>query len=255
MSEDGKNATSLGKALGLLFTIGENTSPHGISVAELTNSVDLSRPTIYRFLRELQEFGLVRPVPKHGSWQLGPKIVALAAQAGNWSVLRKRAKIAMDDFVQSGGPSVHMGIRDGFEVVYIDKAESLKHAAITSVVGQRRPLHITALGKCLVAFDVNEDLPHKVADAGLLGRTQYSIIDRQKWIEEIDKVRNSGVAYDLGECDVGAQCVAAPILDPQGYVVAAVSISSLSPDQSQNEISRLEHKIRQLADDIGKMEL
>ena len=123
-----KSQTSLGKALRLLFAIGEATNPGGISVADLMKVAKVSRPTAYRFLNELEGFGLVRSVPKQPMWQLGPKVIALAAQAGSWAIMRRRAKVEMEDFVQSGGPTVHLGIRDGNEVVYIDKAESLKFA-------------------------------------------------------------------------------------------------------------------------------
>src|SRR5882762_10745416 len=99
-----KSQTSLGKALRLLFAIGEATNPAGIGVAELMKAAKVSRPTAYRFLNELEQFGLVRSVPKQPMWQLGPKVIALAAQAGSWAIMRRRAKVAMEEFVQSGGP-------------------------------------------------------------------------------------------------------------------------------------------------------
>jgi len=173
-----KSQTSLGKALRLLFAIGEATNPAGIGVAELMKAAKVSRPTAYRFLNELEQFGLVRSVPKQPMWQLGPKVIALAAQAGSWAIMRRRAKVAMEEFVQSGGPTVHLGIRDGNEVVYIDKAESVKFATISSVVGQRRPLNVTALGKCLVAFDANAELAENLVDAGLVGRTRWALAGR-----------------------------------------------------------------------------
>src|SRR5260370_4787025 len=242
-----KSQTSLSKALRLLFAIGETTNPAGISVGELMKAAKVSRPTAYRFLNELEQFGLVRSVPKQPMWQLGPKVIALAAQAGSWAIMRRRAKVAMEAFVQAGGPTVHLGIRDGNEVVYIDKAESLRFATISSVVGQRRPLNVTALGKCLVAFDANAELADNLADAGLVGRTPNSITDRQRWVAEIAQVRKNGIAHDVEESDVGACCVAAPICDSQCYAVAAISISSLSIDRAKNDSERLPPNIRHLA--------
>ena len=98
-----------------------------------------------------------------------------------------------------------------------------------------------------VAFDANAELADNLADAGLVGRTQNSITDRQRWVAEIAQVRKDGIAHDVEECDVGACCVAAPICDPQGYAVAAISISALSSDRAKNDSDRLERKIRQLA--------
>jgi IclR family transcriptional regulator, KDG regulon repressor len=194
---------------------------------------------------------LIQAVPKQPTWRLGSKVIALAAMADNWAVLRRRARHAMEDFVREIGYTVHLGIRDGFEVVYVDKAESLQQMTISSVIGQRRDLHVTALGKCLVAFDPSVKLARAVADNGLPGRTANSITTLNDWLTEIAKVRNDGVAYDMGECDAGAKCVAAPIFDAQGYVAAAVSMSVLMAGNDQIELDGLTEKIRNLADEIS----
>lgn len=243
--------TSLGKALKLLYLVGESEDPAGISVSELVRLTKLSRPTVYRFLGELQEFGLVTAVPKRPMWQLGPKVVALAAMAGNWASLRRRAKQAMDEFVRSEGFTIHLGIRDGTEVVYIDKSESSRHMTISSVIGQRRSVHVTALGKCLVAFDPDPDLPKNVAVKGLPGRTPRSITTEKAWLAEIEKVRKAGIAFDKDECDVGARCVAAPILDAQGYAVAALSLSALTSRADDFDFRKMGQQVRVLADSIS----
>lgn len=241
--------TSLGKALRLLLAVGESGDPAGVSVSELVQTTGLSRPTAYRYLSELQEFGLIQAVPKQPMWQLGPKVIALAAMASNWAVLRRRARQVMEEFVREIGYTVHLGIRDGNEVVYVDKAESVQQLAISSVIGQRRDLHVTALGKCLVAFDANAKLAQLVAANGLPGRTANSITEPEAWLAEIAKVRSQGFAYDLGECDTGAKCVAAPIFDAQGYAVAAVSLSVLMGNDI--DFNRLSGKIRALADEVS----
>lgn len=243
--------TSLGKALRLLLAVGESENAAGVGVSDLVDSTGLSRPTVYRYLGELQEFGLVRSVPKQPIWQLGPKVIALAAMAGNWATLRRRARHAMEEFVRTVGYTVHLGIRDGDEVVYIDKAESPRHMTISSVVGQRRALNVTALGKCLVAFDANPNLAKVVAAHGLPGRTPQSLTDEKRWHDEIHRVRAAGVAYDAEECDVGARCVAAPIFDAQGYAAAAVSVSALVASPGDVDFDELTRRIRQLADGIG----
>ena len=243
--------TSLGKALKLLFLIAESEDPAGVSVAALVTATRLSRPTVYRFLGELQAFGLVTAVARRPMWRLGPKVVALAAMAGNWATLRRKAKLAMDEFVRTVGYTVHLGIRDGSEVVYIDKSESSRHLSISSLVGQRRKLHVTALGKCLVAFDANLELAREIARAGLGPRTPYSITDPDVWYREIEKVRRDGVALDNQECDIGARCVASPIRDAQGDVVAALSLSFLAPRAGDVDLREMARHIRALAASIS----
>lgn len=243
--------TSLGKALRLLSAVGTCSDPGGISVAELVKVTGLSRPTTYRFLAELQEHGLVQPVGKQSGWQLGPKVVALAAMSGSGAVLRRRARQAMEEFVRAVGFTVHLGIRDGFEVVYIDKAESANFMSISSVIGQKRPLSVTALGKCLVAFDADEKLVEKVIEHGLPARTPNSITDPDVWRQTIQQVRQNAVAYDMEECDVGARCVAAPLRDSHGYAVAAISISTLVRQTEQMDFERMTSEIQRLAREIS----
>ena len=243
--------TSLGKALGLLSAIGESTDAAGASVADLMRATGLSRPTTYRFLSELQDAGMVSADPRQPLWRLGPKIVALAAASGNWAGLRRRARQEMEAFVQEIGHTVHLGIRDGMTVVYIDKAESPRHIAISSAIGQRRALNVTALGKCLVAFDPNPDFAQAVSKAGLSGRTSRSITEPQSWLAEIDRVRADGVAYDDEECDTGARCVAAPIRDGQGFAVAAISLSALMAGAGELDFHDLARRVRAVAERIG----
>ncbi len=245
-----QSETSLGKALRLLSAIGESTDPLGVSVSELLRVTGLSRPTIYRFLGELQASGMVSGDPRQPLWRLGPKVVALAAVAGNWAGLRRRARAAMEEFVAEVGHTVHLGIRDGFEIVYIDKAESARHLAISSAVGQRRPINVTALGKCLTAFDPNPQMARMVADAGLTRRTPASIVDPEAWLAEIARVRAEGIAHDNEECDPGARCVAAPIRDAHGFAVAAISISALVT-RAELDFMQLASQLRAVAETIG----
>ena len=248
---DLEKQTSLGKALGLLSAIGESADPAGVSVAELIGVTGLSRPTAYRLLSELERAGMVMPDPRQPLWRLGPKIVALAAASGNWSGLRRRARQEMEKFVHEVGHTVHLAIRDGMDVVYLDKAESPRHIAISSSVGQRRSVSVTALGKCLVAFDSNPDLTDRVGKTGLKPRTQYSIQSADAWNAEIERVRLDGVAYDRQECDIGAQCVAAPILDGQGFAVAAISVSALIAGSDTLDFAGLTASIRDTAQRIS----
>jgi DNA-binding IclR family transcriptional regulator len=242
--------TSLGKALRLLSVVGEATDSAGISVAEMIEKTGLSRPTVYRLLRELQEFQLVRSVPRRPVWQLGSKVIALAAVAGSWSVLRRRIKQEMDDFVRQMGFTVHLAIRDGFDIVYIDKSESAAHMTISSVIGSRRPLNVTALGKCLVAFDSDPRLAEKVADHGLVSRTPHSITDRTHWLDEIAWVKAARYAYDRGEAELAARCIAAPICDPYGHAVAAISFSALKDLTDDAEFEHRGAALRELAQKI-----
>ena len=242
--------TSLGKALGLLSAIGESADPAGVSVADLIGITKLSRPTAYRLLSELERAGMVMPDPRQPVWRLGPKR-GTGGCFGQLSGLRRRARQEMERFVHEVGHTVHLAIRDGMDVVYLDKAESPRHIAISSSIGQRRSVSVTALGKCLVAFDSSLDLSERVGKSALKPRTQFSIKTAEAWHSEIEQVRIDGVAYDRQECDVGAQCVAAPILDGQGFSVAAISVSALIAGGNDIDFAELATSIKTTASKIS----
>jgi DNA-binding IclR family transcriptional regulator len=247
------NESSLQKALQLLVMIGEGERQAGARVRDMLTRLNVSRATAYRLLKELESFGFVRAIPKSTAWGLGPRVIALASQSANWDTMRRKIKVAMRECANADGRTIHLAIRDGVEVVYVDKLESVRQPAAFSAVGQRRPVNVTALGKCLVAFDANPGLAVRVADAGLAKRTAKSIVDRGRWFEEISRVRRQGVAYDIEECEAGISCVAAPVRDDQGSVIAAVGISVIAPDCVAAKLACVAEEVRRLAGNLNRI--
>ena len=97
---------------------------------------------------------------------------------------------------------------------------------VVYLVGGRAPLHLTSLGKLFLAADTPQQLRDYARRTGLPGKTPHSLTTLAALERELDKVRRHGIAYDDEEAEAGLKCVAAPIHDDEGRVVAALSVSA-----------------------------
>jgi len=127
------------------------------------------------------------------------------------------------------GETAHLAVLRDFEVVHLDGVLPDQMLLTSLRVGQRLPAHCTALGKVLVGcadLSVQESFGRAIASGQALPRrTESTIVDTQKLLDELRAVSSRGFSLDLEECEPGMRCVAAPVFGAQGSVVAAISIS------------------------------
>ena len=131
----------------------------------------------------------------------------------------------MNDLLTRFRETVNLGVLDGGEVLYVHVVESPHAFRLAAHAGMRSPLYSTSLGKCLLSR-----LPAEKVDAILKKNpiqplTPHTVRDAAALNRELSRVRTRGYAVDNGEDSSGARCVAAPIFNAAGEVVAAISIS------------------------------
>jgi DNA-binding IclR family transcriptional regulator len=152
----------------------------------------------------------------------------------------------LEELVHKVGETAHIAVIRDFEVVHLDGVLADQMVLTAVRVGQRLPVHCTALGKVLVGcggLAMQESFGRSIAsDEGLTPRTESTIVDTQKLFDELRSVSAQGFAVDLEECERGMRCVAAPVHDMAGSVVAAISISGpgfrLSEEALHGDIGR-----------------
>jgi len=160
------------------------------------------------------------------------------------------AKLRQIDLVKEANPyirelankcneTVHLGVLENTNVLYLAKEESSQTIRMISYVGKKSPLHCTGLGKVLLSYLPSKDRK-KILDAIELPRfTENTITNKKKLEEELERIEKEGVALDREENEKDVRCIAAPIRNYQGKVVAAVSISSPSyriKEENQNHL-------------------
>jgi DNA-binding IclR family transcriptional regulator len=141
--------------------------------------------------------------------------------------VRDAALGPMRELHRSIGQPVNLSIRQGDEIVYIERAVSERSGMqVVRAVGGRAPLHLTSVGKLFLSVDDLRQLRTYATRTGLAGQTHNSITDLPRLERELALVRARGYARDNEELELGVRCIAAPILDDSGRLVAGLSVSA-----------------------------
>lgn len=210
----------------ILDVLGE--FPQGIGFGDLSTKVDLSKGTIHRLLSTLAYLDYVRQDTETKKYNLGFKLVELGNRLLSQIDFRTEARSFLVELAENTKETVHLVILDQNEVLYIDKVESNSNPTglrMASMLGARIPAHCCAVGKVLLAALPEKELEKMISSKGLPKRTENTIIDFAKLKEHLQLVRENGYALDQEENEIGIHCVAAPIRDQRGEVIAAISIS------------------------------
>lgn len=196
------------------------------TLTEISEEIGFSNSTAFRLLVTLANHHLVERDPKDGRYRLGLRCLELARAYHDSSDLRRIALPELEKLRDETGETVHLAILDEMEVVYLEKLHG--HHAIglmSSRVGARLPAYCTGLGKILLAYANPDEVRNHFAQRGLQRFTSETITDVSTLMHHLEQVRLNGYALDRGEHEAEVRCVAAPIFDADGKVVAAISVS------------------------------
>ncbi len=214
----------LTKTFSVLEILLEHRSP--MSMSEISEKLDFYPSTVHRILDTLKYGGYVEQNPTTQKYQLGLKLIELGMAKINQIDLVKEARPFLRELAKNCNETVHLAILEDINVLYLAKEESSQTIRMISYVGRRAPLHCTALGKVLLAYLPPTERNKILARIELSKLTENTITDREYLETELNKVVQKGFAMDREENEKDVRCIAAPIRDYQGRVVAAVSVSS-----------------------------
>lgn len=216
-------STAIERALDLLQYLSQHPGEHG--VRSLAAALDLSPSTIFRLLETLERAGFVRQNAATNKYAIGIKAVQLGIAALGSLDITAVAPSRLRAMVGETGESAFLAVRDETEIVYLLKEEGKYSIRTTALLGSRRPLHCTALGKSFLATMPQAEAEALLQRSGLPALTPQTITDVGAMWEELAHVRVRGYAVDREEVEEGLACVAAPIRDYRGQTVAAVSMA------------------------------
>jgi DNA-binding IclR family transcriptional regulator len=212
------------------------------SLESIGIAIGCSRSTTHRIIQALTRARYIRHMPDRG-YVLGPKLMELGFSARAQMPIQTVARGHLEALASETGDSVHLGIRDGNTVLYVDKIQGTRGLEIRSSVGYHNPLASTGLGKALM-LDMDEAQWREMYEAaqGLFkqsGLRPPTVTPWQKYLKRMQNYASLGYAVDLEENEPGIRCVAAPIRDFSGGIVAAISVASAiqyMPDQRMQEL-------------------
>ncbi|MGN9757971.1 IclR family transcriptional regulator [Streptomyces sp. SD31] len=219
----------LEKAAVILECFSPSGGPYRLS--ELSERTGLPKPTVHRLAADLVRLGwLERSGPQY---RLGAKLFELGSLVPHRLDLRETALPFLQDLFEATRETVHLGVREGAEVVYLERIHGHEALRLPSRIGGSLPLTCTGVGKALLAFS-GAELMEEVLSRPLPSLTPYSITDPARLRMALEKVQVSGLAYEEQEAAPGVSCIAAPVF-AGGTAVAALSVavprSRFSPAQ------------------------
>jgi DNA-binding IclR family transcriptional regulator len=216
------NVRVLLKTLDILEAI--KSAPAGIGLAELSRTVEMPKPTVFRILTTLEGRGYLDR-REDGNYRLTQKLFDLQRNTSIEQRLNSAALPVMEKLVESCKETVNLGLLDGGEVVVINTLESSQAVRMTSKIGARRYLHTTGLGKILLAGLPDKEVERLIKIKGLPRLTPHSITSKMALMSELRQVRSQGFALDNQENEIEGRCIAAAIRGPNDSTLAALSIS------------------------------
>jgi DNA-binding IclR family transcriptional regulator len=211
----------LGKAIALLrsFRVDDTVLP----LAELVRRTGLPKTTVHRVATDLVGHRLLDRTP-HG-YRLAGGLFELGMRAATERTLLEVAMPFLQDLYERTHETVHLGVQEGTEVVYVAKIGGHRQARSPSRTGGRMPMHCTAIGKVLLAH-AESSVRDEVLGGPLERRTPHTVVAPGMLRRQLDRVLETGAAYEREESTPGLLCVAAPVLDPDGRAaLAAVSVT------------------------------
>jgi len=223
-------------------------------VSEISDSVGVSKSTVHNHLATLRENGYV--INQEGRYRLGLRFLRIGELTRTRTGLFEIARPQVEDLVEGTNLVGNLAVEEHGEGVYLYRSRGSDDIQFSTQAGERHDLHCTATGKSILAHVSSARLESLLESLSITRYTDHTITSEQELLNELEQVRNRGVAFDEEEYGPGLRCIGAPIFGPEDEVIGAISISGPAadmrgdwyrktlPDQLQSAKNRIELNLR-----------
>ncbi|MFJ1301673.1 IclR family transcriptional regulator [Pseudomonadota bacterium AL_CKDN230030165-1A_HGKHYDSX7] len=218
---------------------------------EICARIGVARSTTHRLASCLVQERYLRVLPSLG-YALGPRLIELGFQSREAIPMVTLARPHLTSLADFTGDTIHLGVRDGAEVLYLEKIPGKKGLEMRSRVGHRMPLACTGVGKALL-LDDDENLWQALHQVGtpVAARAVDPNAGWRVFVERMRDYATRGYAFDLEDNEPSIRCVAAPVRDASGRIAAAVSVSSTVPYMSLERMRELVPAVQRSAAELS----
>ncbi len=200
-----------------------STHKDGVTLSELVRLTKIPKGTLFPIVQTLQKSHFLHVVKGTQKYMLGIKIIEVGQRFFDHFDLLAEVKKEIHLIVESCSETCHLGVLDGSDIFYLHKEDSKKAIRMYSSIGKRLPAYGTALGKAILSGHSEDDI-RALFPEGLIALTKNTITDFDKFLQQVEKVRLEGIAYEKEEANLEIQCIAVP-LRKNGAIQAALSVS------------------------------
>jgi len=246
-AERAPRSQTLVRGLEILDSVAERAH----TIADIAAMTGLTYPTVHRIVSVLVERRYLK-VDNAREFSLGPRLIELGFAAYSRADIVQIARPILEALSRKTHDTVHLSQREGREVVYLDKLRGARPVEISSRIGGRKPAISTGVGKAMLLDEPDNTLLEIYRQDHLLMAHDCG---ETEWIGMMRQYRDGGYAYDLGENEPSIRCVAAPIRDATGRIVASVSVSStqayMNPDRMTALIPEVQAAAQAISAELG----
>jgi IclR family KDG regulon transcriptional repressor len=196
-----------------------------LGITTLASRLRLAKSTVHRLAATLTGAGFLEQNTETGKYRLGVALFELGALVRRRMDVANEARPKLRELLEKTGETVQLGIVDHFSVLYVYEMESPRAIRMAAAVGGRAPLHCTAVGEVLLAFQP-EEYVEQVTERGFAAYTSKTLTRREAVLEMLAEVKVRGHAIDDEESESGLRAIAAPVRNHAGAVIAALGVAA-----------------------------
>jgi DNA-binding IclR family transcriptional regulator len=236
------------KSFSFLEAVAQSGRPLGIR--EFSALLNVPQPTAHRIVHTLIRERLLEREPGTRRYGPGDRLARMGVDLLAMSVRRAPRRAILEDLSQGLGETCNLGMLSGNALVYLDRVEAAWPFGLRFEPGSRVPLYCTSMGKIFLSHLSPESRTLVLGTGPLHSYTANTIVEWPKLEKELDKIRTSGISADDQEFLAGVICVAVPIRNPAGKVVAAIAVSApvarMSLERALGHVDRLQDAARRM---------
>jgi DNA-binding IclR family transcriptional regulator len=242
---------SLDRGITILEAVAK--SSHPVPIGQLRELLGINRSSVFRLANTLRRRGLLANPEGRGEYVVGPAIWRLFRNY-DWSMLVSSCRHHLKELSNLTGETAHLGVREGRQALFIDHHTSRNQViAVTGRTGEFMPLHSTAHGKALLADCGVTELQAIFGSEPLTVYTPGTISSLEELAGACASIRTKGYSLDEAEHIAEVRCVAAPVRDKQGRIVAAIGISAPAARLSKERLSAAIRRVTEASTKITEV--
>ena len=215
-----------------------------LGITDLSEAVGVGKTVTARLVSSLEQFGYLRQNPATRKYRLGMKLVYLGSLVQDRKEIVQLVRPCLRLLSREFQVSAHLAVQERYGSLVMSKVSMGPMVYMDSRVGNTLPLHASATGKCLLAFGGEQGVEQYVRNCELTRYTDMTITTPAALRKELREIQTRGYAVDNEESIIGLTCVAVPLLDARGHLVAAISLSG----QTQFVLKKKSEIVRRLGD-------
>jgi len=222
------------RAFAILQLIADNQQ--GITLQEIANEMGMAKSSAFVIVQTLLELNYITTVQNNNKkYCLGIETFSLGMKYVNDMSLVKQCSLFLPAIAEKYNKTAFVAVLNGNKIVYVYKYVGHNARLASCAIGTRKDAYATSLGKAIMAFLPEKDKMALVDQIQFKAFTEYTITDKEGFLEELDRTKDRGYSLDIRELEDITSCCGAPIFDYTGEVVAAVSLSDIYNEELDDE--------------------